>query len=87
MEYVQEGVTTLHDFGDATPTAPTDSATVVVPMTEREHAGLAAERVLSALETVSPERVLVALRGLRRAGRFGRQVALGVRSPPVGALV
>lgn len=62
MEYVQEGVTTLHDLGDATPAAPTDSATVVVPMTEREHAGLAAERVLSALETVSPERVLVALR-------------------------
>jgi glucosyl-3-phosphoglycerate synthase len=62
MEYVQEGVRTLHDFGDARPDAPTDSTTVVVPMTEREHAGLAAERVLSALEAVAPERVVVPLR-------------------------
>ncbi|WP_178916232.1 glycosyl transferase family 2 [Natronomonas gomsonensis] len=62
MEYVQERVTTLHDFGDAAPEAPTDDAAVVVPMTEREHAGLAAERVLSALETVAPERVVVPLR-------------------------
>ena len=62
MEYVQERIATLHDFGDVTPNAPTDRAAVVVPMTEREHAGLAAERVLSALETVSPERVIVPLR-------------------------
>ncbi|WP_299233680.1 glycosyl transferase family 2 [Natronomonas sp.] len=62
MEYVQERVTTLHDFGDARPSAPTDEAAVVVPMTEREHAGLAAERVLSALETVDPGRVVVPLR-------------------------
>ena len=62
MEYVQERVTTLHDFGDAAPEAPTDDTAVVVPMTEREHAGLAAERVLSALETVDPERVVVPLR-------------------------
>ena len=62
MEYVQERVTTLHDFDGAAPAAPTDRAAVVVPMTEREHAGLAAERVLSALETVDPERVVVPLR-------------------------
>lgn len=62
MEYVQERIATLHDFGDATPDAPTERATVVVPMTEREHAGVAAERVLSALEAVSPERVVIPLR-------------------------
>ncbi|QSG07266.1 glycosyl transferase family 2 [Halapricum desulfuricans] len=62
MEYVQERVTTLHDFDGADPDAPTDRATVVVPMTERDHASLAAERVFSTLETVSPGRVLVALR-------------------------
>ncbi len=62
MEYVQEGITTLHDFGDARPTAPTDDAAVVVPMTEREHAGLAAERVLSTLEAVAPERIVIPLR-------------------------
>jgi glucosyl-3-phosphoglycerate synthase len=62
MEYVQEQVTTLHDFADPHPDAPTDRAAVVVPMTEREHASLAAERVLTALESVDPERVVVPLR-------------------------
>jgi glucosyl-3-phosphoglycerate synthase len=62
MEYVQERVTTLHDFADANPSAPTDRATVVVPMTERDHASLAAERVLTELERVDPHRVVVALR-------------------------
>ncbi|MFB6128761.1 MAG: glycosyl transferase family 2 [Halorhabdus sp.] len=62
MEYVQERITTLHDFGGAAPSAPTDRAVVVVPMTERDHASLAAERVLSTLETVDPRQVIVALR-------------------------
>lgn len=62
MEYVQERVATLHDFGGARPDAPTDRAAVVVPMTEREHASLAAERVFRALERVSPARVVVPLR-------------------------
>jgi len=62
MEYVQEQVTTLHDYGDVSPTAPVDRATVVVPMTERDHTSLAAERVLSTLERVNPERVLIPLR-------------------------
>lgn len=61
MEYVQERVTTLHDYGDAHPVAPTERAAVVVPMTEREYAGLAAERTLDALETVDPARVVVPL--------------------------
>jgi glucosyl-3-phosphoglycerate synthase len=62
MEYVQERVTTLHDLGGATPDAPVDRAAVVVPMTEREYAGLAAERVLSTLERIAPGRVVVPLR-------------------------
>ncbi|RDZ46520.1 glycosyl transferase family 2 [Haloferax sp. Atlit-10N] len=62
MEYVQERVTTLHDLSGAVPDAPTDRAAVVVPMTEREYAGLAAERVLSTLESLSPARVVVPLR-------------------------
>ena len=61
MEYVQERVPTLHDFGGAAPDAPTDRAAVVVPMTECEQPGLAAERVLSTLETVDPDRVVVPL--------------------------
>jgi len=67
MEYVQERVATLHDFGDATPDAPVDRATVVVPMTERDHASLAAERVLDALAAVDPDRVVIALRASRAA--------------------
>lgn len=62
MEYVQERVATLHDYGDAVPEAPADRATVVVPMTDCEYASLAAERVLGTLEEVDPGRVIVALR-------------------------
>jgi len=62
MEYVQERVTTLHDYGGAAPDAPTDRTTVVVPMTERDHPSLAAERVFETLSTVDPASVLVALR-------------------------
>jgi glucosyl-3-phosphoglycerate synthase len=62
MEYVQERIATLHDFGDAHPPAPADRATVLVPLAERDHATLAAERVFETLETVDPDRVVVALR-------------------------
>jgi len=62
MEYVQERIATLHDFGDADPPAPTDRAAVIVPMTERDGATLAAERVLSKLAAVEPREVIVALR-------------------------
>jgi glucosyl-3-phosphoglycerate synthase len=71
MEYVQERVTTLHDLGGTVPDAPTGRAAVVVPMTEREYAGLAAERVLAALEDVEPARVVVPLRAAaERVGPF-----------------
>jgi len=62
MEYTQERVATLHDYGGADPDAPVGRTTVVVPMTEREYAGLAAEGVLSTLASLDPERVLVPLR-------------------------
>lgn len=61
MEYVQEQVTTLHDVTDPNPDPPTDRVAVVVPMTQREYADLAVERVLSELEAVAPARVLVPL--------------------------
>ncbi|WP_435361285.1 glycosyl transferase family 2 [Haloarchaeobius sp. DFWS5] len=62
MEYVQERVATLHDLTDPRPDAPTERAAVVVPMTEREYAGLAAEQVLSTLARVDPASVIVPLR-------------------------
>ena len=71
MEYVQESITTLHDLTGEVPDAPVGQAAVVVPMTEREYAGLAAERVLSELSTASPRRVVIALRAAPdRVGRF-----------------
>ncbi|WP_336362760.1 glycosyltransferase family protein [Halalkalicoccus salilacus] len=71
MEYVQERIATLHDLTDPTPEAPTDRATVVVPMTDREYAGLAPERTLTALERVDPARVIVPLRtSEERVGAF-----------------
>ncbi|WP_254543364.1 glycosyl transferase family 2 [Halomarina pelagica] len=69
MEYVQERVTTLHDFADPVPDAPVDRAAVVVPATEREYASLAAERTFATLERVDPARVVVALRA--DEGRVG----------------
>ena len=73
MEYVQERVTTLHALTDHRPDAPADRAAVVVPMTEREYGTLAAEQVLSALETVDPARVVVPLRApAERVGPFVR---------------
>ena len=62
MEYVQERIATLHDYGDARPSAPVEQAAVVVPMTGREHAGLAPERVFATLADVDPGQVYVALR-------------------------
>ncbi|MFC3478382.1 glycosyltransferase family protein [Halobacterium litoreum] len=62
MDYTQERVATLHDYGDADPDAPAGRAAVVVPMTDREYAGLAPERVFSELERVDPAEVVVPLR-------------------------
>ena len=62
MEYVQERIATLHDFGGAVPEAPVDRAAVVVPMTEREYGAWATERTLAELEAVDPARLVVPLR-------------------------
>ncbi len=62
MEYAQERVTTLHDLGGADPPAPAADATVVLPVTERDHGTEATERVFAELETLDPGRVVVALR-------------------------
>ncbi len=62
MEYVQEPITTLHALREPALKAPVDRAAVVVPMTEREYGGLAAEGVLSELAGLDPGRVVVPLR-------------------------
>ncbi|UPM42435.1 glycosyl transferase family 2 [Halocatena salina] len=62
MEYVQERITTLHDFTDTVPDAPTDRASVVIPMTGHAHTSHATDRILRTLEDVAPARVVIALR-------------------------
>ncbi|ERG96450.1 hypothetical protein [Haloquadratum walsbyi] len=62
MEYVQSSIATLHELDDPRPSAPIERAAVVVPMTEREYAGLAADRVLTTLERLSPAKVIIPLR-------------------------
>lgn len=62
MEYVQERITTLHDFTDTVPDAPTDRATVVVPMTGHAPTSHATDRILKTLEAIEPARVVIALR-------------------------
>ncbi|MFB6352928.1 MAG: glycosyl transferase family 2 [Halobacteriales archaeon] len=62
MDYAQERVATLHDLEGHTPDAPVDAAAVVVPLAEREHASLAAERTFDALAMLDPGRVVVPLR-------------------------
>ena len=96
MEYVQERVATLHDFGGAAPAAPLDRTTVVVPLTARDQASLAAEHVLTTLDEVAPGSVVVALRAdPDRVGAVREWVqSLGVdaellwcNAPPVEALL
>lgn len=62
MEYVQDRITTLHDFTGHVPDVPIDRTAVVIPMTERDHAVLATERLLAALEQIDPARVVIPLR-------------------------
>ncbi|MFC6717099.1 glycosyl transferase family 2 [Natrialbaceae archaeon GCM10025810] len=66
MEYVQERITTLHDLRGAPALEGVEprleETAVVVPMTDREHGGLAAERVLAELEAVEPGAVYVPVR-------------------------
>jgi hypothetical protein len=62
MEYVQERVTTLHDFGNTAPSAPVERTTVLVPLTGRDYDTPAADRTFRALAALSPARVLVSLR-------------------------
>ena len=58
-----------------------DRATVVVPMTEREYAGLAAERVLSELERVDPGRVVLG-NGSDEPHEFNTRLATRKRKAP-----
>lgn len=65
MEYIQERVTTLHDFGGASPTAPVGRASVVIPLTAADYESPASSAVFETVADVDPERVIVPLRAPR----------------------
>ncbi|QFU83264.1 glycosyltransferase family protein [Natronorubrum aibiense] len=77
MEYVQERIATLHDFGESGDPSASPAAdavaetTVVVPMAGREHGSPAAERVLSELETLEPAPAAVIVPVRADADRIG----------------
>lgn len=62
MEYVQERITTLHEFSGDLPDVEADRAAVVLPMTGKEPRSPATTRILQSLEDVDPGRVVVPLR-------------------------
>lgn len=59
MDFTQERVATLHDYGDADPSVPTKRTVLVVPMTDRDAGSLAADRFLSSLSSLSLASVVV----------------------------
>ncbi|MFC4544203.1 glycosyl transferase family 2 [Halosolutus amylolyticus] len=83
MEYVQERIATLHDFGTGGSVATGDAlagavrdAAVVVPMTDRELESPAAARVLGELERLDPAAVIVPVRSAPdRIGPFREWLA------------
>lgn len=103
MEYVQEGITTLHDFGDRSPSASRkelqpvlERTGIVVPMTDREHETRTTERILSELERLDPAQVFVPVRiASGRIDSFRRWLdgfdlpitALWCNAPPVERVV
>ncbi|UWG47234.1 Glycosyltransferase [Halanaeroarchaeum sp. HSR-CO] len=62
MEYTQERVATLHDFGDADPAFAPQRAALVVPMTDRDAGSLTADRLFSSLEDLGLASVIAPIR-------------------------
>ncbi|MFW6265817.1 MAG: glycosyl transferase family 2 [Halanaeroarchaeum sp.] len=62
MEYTQERVATLHDFGDADPAFAPQRAALVVPMTDRDAGSLPADRLFSSLDDLGLASVVAPIR-------------------------
>lgn len=65
MEFVQEAITTLHDFGTPAPSVPLDDVAVVVPIMAEDLAGHEIDHVLSTLASVDPGRIVLCVRAPR----------------------
>lgn len=59
MDFTQERVATLHDYGDAAPAIPAKRIALVVPMTERDAGSLAADHLFTSLSTLPLSSVVV----------------------------
>lgn len=62
MDYTQERVATLHDFGGADPELAPQRAALVVPMTGRDAGSLSADRLFSSLGDLQLSSVVVPVR-------------------------
>ncbi|MGM0397361.1 MAG: glycosyl transferase family 2 [Halobacteriota archaeon] len=62
MDYTQERVATLHDFGDADPAFAPQRAALVVPMTDRDAGSLTADRLFSSLGELGLASVIAPIR-------------------------
>lgn len=62
MEFIQEDIATLHDFGDADPDASMEDIAVIVPLTAEDVGGDAVEHTFEVLASLEPSAVIVPLR-------------------------
>lgn len=73
MEYVQERITTLHDFDGTAPRGPIERTTVIVPMTSQDVGSDAATQILTILNQTGPGGVIIPARvNNGDIGRFNR---------------
>ncbi|ALG81499.1 glycosyltransferase family protein [Halanaeroarchaeum sulfurireducens] len=62
MDYTQERIATLHDYGAADPDIPAHRAALVVPMTDRDAGSLSADRLFSSVSDLQVGSVVVPIR-------------------------
>ena len=63
MEFAQDGITTLHDFGDPVPSVDLGRVAVVVPLTTNDVGSEAVRSTFSTLAGLDPSDVVIPLRG------------------------
>lgn len=67
MEFLQEGIATLHDFGGADPAVDLDDVAVVIPVAGEDVTRPSVRRTLRIVATHEPGTVVIPLRGDRGA--------------------
>ena len=75
MEFVQERITTLHDFGEVNPTVALDSVAVVVPIAGADTDRASVRRTLRIAARHEPGAIVLPVRGDRAAARRVQTIA------------